>query len=295
MQVAISEIRIDPTIHIRQKLDAETIERYMEILDQLPPIVLYKLDGDLILADGFHREAAAQRIGRSQIEAEVRKGTREEALEYAVRANVGHGRALTREEYREAVRRLKRLHPEWGYSSISKVINRSESFVSVVLRADEVRKGVMIMTPVEDTKLDIIRSAEPAHWEPLVERAKVWSTNELRDAIREIKDEAIPVERKRALLEGRAEPLTEKGGEPAVRRETLERVATEAKAEDVGMMLYGTLHHLANLKRFTAKEVVDRLEEHELQRLVIELPEYIEFQQSMLAIAKERLEIWEGG
>jgi len=297
MKVTISEIKIDPTVGIRQRLDEETIERYMEILDELPPVVVYQTDGELLLADGFHREAAAQRLNRSEIEAEVRKGSREDALEYAVVANTRFPKALTREEYKEAVRRIQRLHSDWGSRAIARLIGRGEGFVRNIIEADEVRRGVVRTTPLSDSHLSEVHQADRSLWSDLVKAGeeRKWSRDELRDVIREVKDEAIPLERKEALLAGKAEPLTEKGGEPAVRRETLERIAAEAKAESVGMMLYGALHHLANLRRFTPKEVVDRMEEHELQRLVVELPEYIEFQQSMLAIAKQRLEIWQGG
>lgn len=56
-------------------------------------------------------------------------------------------------------------------------------------------------------------------------------------------------------------------------------------------MLYGALHHLANLKRLTPQEVIDRLDAHEVERLVAELPEYVQFQEQLLAIARQRLEI----
>jgi ParB-like chromosome segregation protein Spo0J len=265
----------------------------MEILDELPPVVLFKLDGELIIADGFHREAAAERLGRSEIEAEIRPGTREEALEYAIRANVNHGKALTREEYKEAVRRLKRLHPDWGYGRISGVINRSEEFVSIILRADEVRRGVVITTPVEDSKLDVIRSAEHPHWEPLVERAKTWSTNELRAAVREIKDEATPVERRRALLEGKTEPTVSKAGEPAFLKETVERRIAEGIAGDKVVALTGAWSSLGKLEQFNPKEVVDSLDNFHLERVVKDTPRDIDYLTQLVKFARQRLELWE--
>ena len=55
--ILLDEILIDSSINIRDELDEDTIERYMECFDQLPPIIVFNYNGDFnyILADGFHR------------------------------------------------------------------------------------------------------------------------------------------------------------------------------------------------------------------------------------------------
>jgi hypothetical protein len=60
-------------------LDAERVERYIAVLDSLPPVVVYTEEG-LLLVDGYHRVEAARRRGDEAIEAEVRPGSRDEAL-----------------------------------------------------------------------------------------------------------------------------------------------------------------------------------------------------------------------
>lgn len=295
MKVAIAEITVDPAIHIRQKLDVETIERYMEVLDKLPPVVLYKLDGELIMADGFHREAAAERLGRSEVEAEIRQGTRGEALEYAVRANVSHGRALSPEEYREAVRRLRRLHPNWVYGQIAKILNRSESYVQGVIDADEVRRGVLRSTPLSDSHLQEISRAPRETWEPLVKAAetKPWTRDETREVVRTIKDESVPLERKKELLEGKAEPVVSKGGEPAYLRETVERRMAEAMAGDKVVALTGAWTSLSKLEQINPKDVVDSLDNFHLERVVKDTPRDIDYLTQLVKLARERLELWE--
>jgi hypothetical protein len=70
---------VDPEAH----LDAARVERYAGMVDAPPPVVVFKTPDGLLLADGYHRVAAARRRGLETIEAEVRSGSRHDALRYA--------------------------------------------------------------------------------------------------------------------------------------------------------------------------------------------------------------------
>ena len=70
---------IDPEAH----LDAAQVKRYAEMLDALPPLVVFDTGEALLLADGYHRLAAARRCGLEMVEAEVRHGSQQDALQYA--------------------------------------------------------------------------------------------------------------------------------------------------------------------------------------------------------------------
>ena len=70
---------IDPEAH----LDVARVQRYAEMLDALPPLVVFDTGEALLLADGYHRLAAARRCGLETVEAEVRPGSRQDALRYA--------------------------------------------------------------------------------------------------------------------------------------------------------------------------------------------------------------------
>ena len=50
---------IDPEAH----LNAAKVERYAEMLDALPPVVVFDTEEGLLLADGYHRVEAARRRG----------------------------------------------------------------------------------------------------------------------------------------------------------------------------------------------------------------------------------------
>ena len=79
----LANMLIDPEAH----LDAARVKRYAEMLDALPPAIVFDTGKELLLADGYHRLAAARRCGLETVEAEVRPGSRQDALRYA--ATVG--------------------------------------------------------------------------------------------------------------------------------------------------------------------------------------------------------------
>jgi hypothetical protein len=77
---------LDPEAH----LDAQRVERYAGMIDTLPPVVVFATLEGVLLADGYHRVAAARVRGLETVEAEVRRGSRHDAL----RCDGGGGRAL---------------------------------------------------------------------------------------------------------------------------------------------------------------------------------------------------------
>jgi len=74
--------------------------------DAFPPIVVFS-DGETYwLADGFHRMYAAKKIELVTITADVRQGTRRDAILYSVGANSEHGVRRTTADKRKAVTML---------------------------------------------------------------------------------------------------------------------------------------------------------------------------------------------
>jgi ParB-like chromosome segregation protein Spo0J len=97
----------DPPRH----LDEAKISRYVQILDEMPPVVVFRIDGGFLLADGYHRVETARRLGRTVMRAEVRQGSREDALRFAVDLAAAE-RGLTPGQALEAIRR--RSGTCWG-------------------------------------------------------------------------------------------------------------------------------------------------------------------------------------
>jgi ParB-like chromosome segregation protein Spo0J len=108
----LEDIILDPNLYLRDHLDTDTVERYAEAWNRLPPVVVYEVRGRWLLADGFHRHAAAVMLRLKKLPAEVRKGTMNEALDFVAGANLFHGLPLTRAERRRAIELKLKLHHE---------------------------------------------------------------------------------------------------------------------------------------------------------------------------------------
>ena len=85
-----------------------------------PPVVVYHDGTEYWLADGFHRVAAARKLERDTIEAEVIEGTAREAIIHGIGSNASHGLRRTQADKRRAVERLLR-DEEWGTWSNRKI------------------------------------------------------------------------------------------------------------------------------------------------------------------------------
>lgn len=97
-------IRIDGGTQARVELDLETVAAYKEAIEagaEFPPVVLFFDGTDNWLADGFHRYHAFD--GKASIQADVRSGTKRDALLFAVGANGKHGKPPTIADKRKAV------------------------------------------------------------------------------------------------------------------------------------------------------------------------------------------------
>jgi hypothetical protein len=103
----LHRIQLDQATQPRVETDQETIDRYAERLragDGFPPIVVF-FDGKAYwLADGFHRVLAHIAEERKTILADVRPGTKRDAIFYALQANAMHGKDRTPEDKRRSIR-----------------------------------------------------------------------------------------------------------------------------------------------------------------------------------------------
>lgn len=94
---------------VRESTSDAKVTEYAEAINggaAFPPIVVF-FDGETYwLADGFHRIAACEKAGATEVMAEVREGGREDALWFALSANKRHGLPMSVEDKRKAVRLL---------------------------------------------------------------------------------------------------------------------------------------------------------------------------------------------
>ena len=111
-ELPVDEIVLEPDLNLRDRLDPEAIERYADAFEDLPPVTVFEVDEQWLLADGFHRHAAFLARKRPTIPALIRRGSFAEALDYAAGANLAHGLPLRRQERRRALEVRLRLAPE---------------------------------------------------------------------------------------------------------------------------------------------------------------------------------------
>jgi hypothetical protein len=100
-------------------LREDAVEEFAEAMQlgaDFPPIVVFWDGSTYWLADGFHRVEAAKRNKYPEITAEVRDGTKRDAILYAVGANDRHGLRRTNADKRRAIEMLL-ADEEWAERS----------------------------------------------------------------------------------------------------------------------------------------------------------------------------------
>jgi hypothetical protein len=134
--IPVAALRFDPDTQPRVELDEELIAEYAEGWESgvsFPPIVVFEDGPGYWIGDGFHRSLGAKKAGRETIPADVRPGTKREAILYSVGANSEHGKRRTNEDKRRAVMILLN-DEEWHRWSDTEIARRSGVSVPTVGR-----------------------------------------------------------------------------------------------------------------------------------------------------------------
>lgn len=106
--VNLSDISTDKVTQMRANINRNAVLDYAELEEQgsePPPIVLFGRFGvpKYHVGDGWHRILAKRKLGKTAIQAEVRDGSRRDAILYAAQANLRHGVRPTLDDRRKAV------------------------------------------------------------------------------------------------------------------------------------------------------------------------------------------------
>src|SRR4051794_6433960 len=89
-ELELSLIVRDMEIQPRARMDQGRIVQYAEDMlagIEFPPVVVYFDSEDYWLSEGYHRCAAAANLGEETIKADVREGTRDDAMWNAAGSN----------------------------------------------------------------------------------------------------------------------------------------------------------------------------------------------------------------
>lgn len=159
-------VRTDGGTQSRAALDEGTVADYAEQLSNgvaFPAVIVFRdADGQHWLADGFHRVQAARRAGLEEVAADVRDGTKRDALLYSVGANATHGLRRTNADKRHAVMTMlgDSEWAKWSDRQIAKACGVTHPFVAK-LRGGEV---VTVTTPASPFKAGILYEAVDEKW-----------------------------------------------------------------------------------------------------------------------------------
>lgn len=123
--ISLESVIFDDSFYPRQQFDQETVNRYRQALDKLPPI---QVTHEGILIDGYHRLIAHRIEQRSTIQAYVETLEKSQVLWEAVKRNATHGHQLSQKDKQ----RLGRLFYQDGKPSgeIADVLSVTERAVT---------------------------------------------------------------------------------------------------------------------------------------------------------------------
>ena len=139
MKARIKELDLGCQVRqVRQDVVEGYAER-MEAGDTFPPVAVVQEKERYFVWDGFHRVAAAERTGATEIEVVAQAGTKRDAMLAAVGANATNGVYRTGQDKRDAVRKLLD-DPEWSQWSNCEIARQavvSEGLVRKIRAEDE--------------------------------------------------------------------------------------------------------------------------------------------------------------
>lgn len=143
MTIKIDQIRIDGGTQSRAAINLDVVAEYADAVGagtEFPPVIVFFDGSSYWLADGFHRYEAYAKSGADYLPADVRQGSRRDAVLFSVGANASHGLRRTNDDKRRAVMVLL-SDPEWSNWTDREIARQAGVHYNFV---GKMRKGVTI-------------------------------------------------------------------------------------------------------------------------------------------------------
>lgn len=137
-ELAIGQIRRLPELQARAALNTDRIEQYAEAYrnkEEMPHLIVWKVDGEFLLTQGFHRVAAAEAAGIETLLCNCKDGTLLDAIWDAATSNKegDHGTLYrSNADKRRAVELAIKARPKMSNLEIARCVFVSDRLVGIV-------------------------------------------------------------------------------------------------------------------------------------------------------------------
>jgi hypothetical protein len=133
----LSAIKTDSGIQSRVSIKKATIRGYAERMkagDHFPPMDVFDVDGEMLVADGFQRRDAHQLAKHESVPVIVHQGSRRDAIKFGIHANSINGTPYSNADKRRAVKLMIQNFPGLSDGAYAEMCKASQPFVSKVHR-----------------------------------------------------------------------------------------------------------------------------------------------------------------
>lgn len=148
-RVRLDAIAFDAGTQVRAAINEDVVAEYADRMTEgvaFPAIVLFHDGNAHYLADGFHRYMAAKRNAFVDIDADVRAGTKTDALWFALGANKANGAQMTDADKRNAVIiAVKTFANDKSQKEIARQIGCAQGFVSLTISRNNLGRPERVM------------------------------------------------------------------------------------------------------------------------------------------------------
>jgi hypothetical protein len=171
MLIDIEKLICSQDIQSRETINTGTVQDYAEAMRDgaiFPPVTVFEDSGEYWVADGFHRVEAYKTLGTNEVECDVRKGGKTDALIFSCGSNATHGLQRTNTDKRRSVLLLlaNDRFKEWSTRQIAEACKVSHTFVAKVQK--ELRNA-------NDTPENFIQPTYPWDRDSFKEECATWN------------------------------------------------------------------------------------------------------------------------
>lgn len=294
MELPLSRIIVDLDINPRDRIHRDWVEDLADNIDAIDPVVVVGTPEGDVLADGFHRYYACQRAGKETIEAERRRGTRQDARDLAIILNLRHGMKLSHEERRQAIIDYHERHPALDHRELARTLNLDPSTVRDALEWHQQTKTVERPLAYSEERELARSNLPPPQKERLREAAREarWTKDDLRQALETVESPEISEEYKERVMRREAPPVTfTRQGEPAFTEKQVMEMAHKVVADDIGVRFARGWKAAMELGLLEPFEVLANADKGALEMIVRNGPSHVDWMQRLIQLAREKLEI----